>query len=81
MPNNLWQFIDKHFERLLQVGISTVLAVPSWIIIMYWWQSQPHMILGTNMLSGIAGFWIGTSVSSALKDERKKEEPGTPPAG
>jgi hypothetical protein len=37
--------------------------------------SNPHMILGTNLITGIAGYWIGTSDSSAKKDNAlfKKE--------
>lgn len=31
-------------------------------------ESNAHMILGTNIITGVGGYWIGTSFSSASKD-------------
>ncbi len=67
--DNATGFLDRHFERLLQLLVTLLLVVPAWIIVMWWGSSNPHMILGTNIISGVAGFWLGTSVSSAIKDK------------
>lgn len=45
---------------LLGVGTACVFVFP---------KSNPHMILGTNIITGIAGYWIGTSISSSKKDD------------
>lgn len=62
-------FVERHFERLLQLLITLLLIVPAWLIVMCWWESNPHLILGTNIISGVMGFWIGSSYGSGLKDK------------
>lgn len=64
-------FVDRHFERLLQLFITILLLVPAWVTIWYFWNSNPHMILGTNIISATGGFWLGSSYGSAIKDAIK----------
>jgi len=45
---------------ILFIGAACVFLFPN---------SQPHMILGTNAISAVAGYWIGTSISSSNKDK------------
>lgn len=65
------EFLEKNFERILQLFVTLLLIIPAWITIWYWWESNPHMILGTNIVSAIAGFWLGSSYGSAIKDKTK----------
>ena len=64
-------FLDKHFERGLQMFITLLLLIPAWLTIWYWWESNPHMILGTNIITATGGFWLGSSYGSAIKDKAK----------
>ena len=64
-------FMDKHFERLIQLFITLLLLIPAWLTIWFWWESNPHMILGTNIISATGGFWLGSSYGSAIKDKAK----------
>jgi hypothetical protein len=62
-------FFEKHFERLCQLTISLGLLVPAWYVVIFLGTSNIHMVLGTNVISIVAGFWIGSSYSNAAKDK------------
>ena len=47
--------------------ISLLLLGISGLCIFYFPNSNPHMILGTNLVTGIGGYWIGSSISSSDK--------------
>jgi len=49
--------------------ITLLLLIPAWITIWYWGESEAHMILGTNTISAVAGYWIGSSISSNDKNK------------
>ena len=58
--------------------ISAALLVLGGGCIFFFPNSQPHLILGTNVISGVAGYWLGTSISSANKDKALFKPPVPP---
>ena len=57
------------FLKDAKFWMSILLVVPAWVVICVFWQSNPHMILGTNVISAVAGYWIGSSISSNDKNK------------
>ena len=56
------------FLKDAKFWISVLLIGPAWFVVCIFWQSNTHMILGTNVISAVAGYWIGSSISSSDKN-------------
>lgn len=59
--------LDKFLEP--KFVISVALLGVSGVCLFLFPDSDPHMTLGTSIVTGIAGYWIGSSISSSNKDK------------
>lgn len=69
-PEPKWgQFLEPKFV------ITLLILLPAWVTVWFWWQSQPHLVLGTNLITGVMGYWIGSSKGSDDKTQLLAESP------
>jgi hypothetical protein len=59
--------VDKFLEP--KFVISTVLLGMASVCLFWFPESNQHVVLGVGIVSGVMGYWIGTSISSANKDK------------
>ena len=61
--------------------VTLILVIPAWGIIWCYPQNQALTILGTNVITGVMGYWIGSSISSSDKNKMLLQSPPVPQGG
>jgi hypothetical protein len=59
-------------------AISLLILLPAWFTVWWFHASQPHVLLGTNLITGVMGYWIGSSKGSTDKDQVVAKMPPIP---
>jgi hypothetical protein len=65
----------------LRFAISLLILLPAWFTVWWFHHSQPHVLLGTNLITGVMGYWIGSSKGSQEKDAVIAQLPPSAPEG
>lgn len=58
--------VHMHDIRFL---VSLLVILPAWATVWLFHESQPHMVLATNLLMLVVGYWLGSSKGSSDKDK------------
>jgi hypothetical protein len=58
-----------NFLRDEKFWISLAFILPAWLVIWRFPDSNPHMILATNVLSAVVSYWLGSSLGSSDKNK------------
>jgi hypothetical protein len=57
------------FYKDAKFWISLIFILPAWITVWVYHSSNTHMVLSTNILTGVAAYWLGSSKGSDDKNK------------